>query len=260
MSSASTGHWPELQGKVFIVTGGGAGIGRGVVAALAANGARVAIAGRDLATAQRSADDAAHEFGALTFAVNADVAVPADCEALVRTTLDRFGQIDGLVNNAAWFSLIPLLDADPEAFTRMFATNIQGPLFCAQALARWAIAAQKPAAIVNVSSIAGARPAPGCGLYSASKAALDSLTKTLALEWGPQRVRVNGVAPGHVDTEGVRADFASGRMDRDRMLAAIPARRIADVADIAEVVLFLLSERSRHVMGATLTIDGGEAM
>ena len=82
----------------------------------------------------------------------------------------------------------------------------------------------------------------------------------MALEWTPLGVRVNGVAPGHVETEGVRGDFESGRLDYDAMTGAIPARRIADVADIANAVLFLSSEQSRHIVGATLTIDGGEAL
>ena len=119
---------------------------------------------------------------------------------------------------------------------------------------------QRAGVIVNVSSISGARPAPGCGLYSATKAALNSLTKSMALEWSPKGIRVNGVAPGHVDTEGVKQDFESGRLDYAAMIGAIPARRIAAVADIADIVLFLASERSRHVAGATVTIDGGESL
>ena len=138
--------------------------------------------------------------------------------------------------------------------------NVAGPLHCARAFAAEAFARGRRGKIVNVSSIAGSRPAPGCGLYSASKAALDMLTRSMALEWGPKGVRVNGVAPGHVATEGVLEDFQAGRLDEARMLASIPAGRIADVDDIADAVLFLCSPRARHVMGQVLTVDGGEGL
>jgi 3-oxoacyl-[acyl-carrier protein] reductase len=253
-------HWPEFAGKVVVVTGGGQGIGRGIVSALAENGARIVIAGRNLEAAQAATSEVAIKFGVDALACKIDVSIPEQCEILISAAVEHFGAVDGLVNNAALFALIPLLDANVAAAARMFDTNMRGPLLLAQSLARWTIAAKRSSAIVNVSSIAGARPAPGCGLYSASKAALDMLTKTMALEWAPLGIRVNGVAPGHVETEGVLADFAAGKLDRERMLNTIPARRIAEASDIAEAVLFLLSERSRHVVGATLTIDGGEAL
>jgi NAD(P)-dependent dehydrogenase (short-subunit alcohol dehydrogenase family) len=172
----------------------------------------------------------------------------------------QFGAVDILVNNAAHFALVPLLDATAEDSQRFLDANLRGPLFCGRALARWAIANKRPAAIVNVSSISGARPAYGCGLYSASKAALNSLTKSMAFEWSSHGVRVNGVAPGHVDTEGVKEDFKTGRLDYEAMIRSIPARRIAEVADIADIVLFLASDRARHVVGTTVTIDGGESL
>jgi 3-oxoacyl-[acyl-carrier protein] reductase len=181
-------------------------------------------------------------------------------EALVGAAVARFGGVDILVNNAAYFALVPLLDASRDDAAQFLSTNLSGPMFCSQALARWVIANKRTGVIVNVSSISGARPAYGCGLYSATKAALNSLTKSMAFEWAPKGVRVNGVAPGHVNTEGVKADFASGRLDGDAMIRNIPARRVAEVADIADAVLFLASERSRHVVGATLTIDGGESL
>jgi NAD(P)-dependent dehydrogenase (short-subunit alcohol dehydrogenase family) len=259
MSSARP-RWPEFSEKVVVVTGGSAGIGRSIVEAFAGQGANVVIAGRNLDAAERLASAVTRDFAAEALAVQTDVSSPAECEALIAAAVRRFGRVDVLVNNAAWFALIPLLDVDAEVAARMLDTNFHGPLFCGRALARWTVENAARSVIVNVSSISGARPAPGCGLYSASKAALNSLTKSMALEWAPKGIRVVGVAPGHVETEGVQSDFATGKLDRDRLAGSIPARRIAEPSDIADAVLFLSSEQARHVHGATLTVDGGEAM
>lgn len=248
-----------FSGRTAIVTGGGSGIGFTVARAFARAGANVVIAGRTRDTLDHAAALIA-ETGAQALAVPADVARASDCQKIVAAAVDRFGAADVLVNNAAHFALVPLLDADEEAAARFLSVNVAGPLHCARAFAADAIAKGRGGALVNVSSIAGARPAPGCGLYSASKAALDMLTRSMALEWGPKGIRVNAVAPGHVATEGVLADFRAGRLDEARMLASIPARRIADVDDIADAVLFLCSDAARHVMGQVLTVDGGEGV
>ncbi len=249
-----------FAGKVAIVTGGGAGIGFAVARAFAREGARVAVAGRRRDLLEHAAAAIAEVSGAEVLAVAADVAEPADCERIVAAAAERFGAPDILVNNAARFALVPLIDADAAEAERVLATNVAGPLHCARAFARAAFAHGRRGAIVNVSSIAGARPAPGCGLYSASKAALDMLTRAMALEWGPRGLRVNAVAPGHVATEGVIEDFRAGRLDEAAMIRSIPARRIADVDDIADAVLFLAGDRARHIMGQVLTVDGGEGM
>jgi NAD(P)-dependent dehydrogenase (short-subunit alcohol dehydrogenase family) len=218
------------------------------------------VAGRNLDAAERVAEAVAQDFTVEALAVKTDVSSPAECDALIAAAIQRFGRVDILVNNAAWFALIPLLDASPVDAARMLDVNFRGALFCGRALARWTVENAERSVIVNVSSISGARPAPGCGLYSASKAALNSLTKSMALEWAPRGIRVVGVAPGHVDTVGVRSDFATGKLDYDLLVGAIPARRLAEPSDIADVVLFLSSEQSRHVNGSTLTVDGGEAL
>ena len=260
MTNFSIRAYPEFDGKVVVVTGGGSGIGRAIASAFADNGAKVVIAGRNFEAASRAVAEIARDAGAQALAIQTDVGVPEQCDALIDAAVQHFGAVDILVNNAAYFALIPLLDVTSDDCLRFVDINFRGPLFCGRALARWATANQRPGAIVNVSSISGARPAPGCGLYSATKAALNSLTKSMALEWSPRGIRVNGVAPGHVDTEGVKEDFKTGRLDYEAMIGAIPARRIANVADIADIALFLASDRSRHVAGATVTIDGGESL
>ncbi|HKN30257.1 MAG TPA: glucose 1-dehydrogenase [Roseiarcus sp.] len=248
----------DFAGKVAIVTGGGTGVGFGVARAFARAGAHMAIAGRRKATLTHAAAAIEEASGAPVLVVEADVAVEADCERIVAATLERFGALDILVNNAARFALVPLIEADAAEAARVLTINVAGPLHCARAFAKWAFERGRGGAIVNISSIAGARPAPGCGLYSASKAALDMLTRSMALEWAPKGMRVNAVAPGHVATEGVIEDFRAGRLDEAAMLSRTPARRIADVDDIADAVLFLCSDRARHIMGQVLTVDGGE--
>ena len=247
-----------FAGKVVVVTGGGAGIGFAIAQAFAREGANLAIAGRTTETLTRSAAAIREAMSREVLTIAADVARPVDCERIVAATVERFGGLDALINNAAHFALLPLILADAAEFSRVFAVNVGGPLALARAFAQWVIALGRKGVIVNVSSIAGARPASGCGLYSASKAALDSLTRSMALEWTGQGVRVNSVAPGHVATEGVLEDFRTGRLDEAALVSGIPAGRIADGNDVAEAVLFLASDRARHIVGQVLTVDGGE--
>ncbi len=247
----------EFAGRVAVVTGGGTGIGFAVARAFARAGAHVAIAGRTKATLSHAAALIEEMSASPVLVVEADVGAAPDCERIVAATVERFGALDMLVNNAAHFALRPLIEADAAEAARVLNVNVAGPLHCACAFAHWAFERGRGGSIVNVSSIAGVRPAPGCALYSASKAALDSLTRSMALEWAAKGLRVNAVAPGHVATEGVIEDFRAGRIDEAAMIRSIPARRIADVDDIADAVLFLCGDRARHIHGQVLTVDGG---
>ena len=248
----------EFDGKVVVVTGGGRGIGYSIARAFGREGALVAIAGRTKETLTQSAETIEEEWGRPVLPIPADVANADDCERLIATTVDRFGAVDILVNDAALFAFQALIDVDAGEAARFFAVNAIGPLTAGRAFARWAIDHKRGGAIVNVSSIAAGKPAQGLALYSASKAALESLTRSMAVEWAGQGLRVNAVAPGHVATEGVREDLKTGRLDEKTLLAHIPLGRIADGDDIADAVLFLASDRARHILGHVLTIDGGE--
>jgi NAD(P)-dependent dehydrogenase (short-subunit alcohol dehydrogenase family) len=249
---------PEFADKVAIVTGGATGIGYAIACAFAREGARVAIAGRTKDALTRAAAAIEDEYATPVLTLPADVALFGDCERMIAATVERLGSLDILVNNAALFSVLPLLEADAAEAARFFAVNAIGPLNAGRAFARWAIDHKRGGAIVNVSSIASGKPAAGLGLYSASKAALDSLTRSMAVEWAGKGIRVNAVAPGHVATEGVLADFETGRLSESAMLAHIPAGRIATGDDVADAVLFLCSRRARHILGHVLTVDGGE--
>ena len=248
----------EFEGRVAIVTGGGSGIGYGIARAFARQGAWVALAGRTKATLTHSAAAIEEACGPPVLAIETDVAKPFDCERMVATTVDRLGAVDILVNNAAHFAVLPLFEAEAAEAAHFFAVNVAGPLNCGRAFAHWAIERGRSGAIVNVGSIAAGRPSPGLGLYSATKAALDSLTRSMALEWAGKGLRVNAVAPGHVNTEGVLEDFRVGRLDEAAMIRRIPAGRIADIDDVAEAVLFLCGDRARHIVGHVLAVDGGE--
>lgn len=247
-----------FTGKAALVTGGSAGIGYAIARAFAREGARVAIVGRGKTGLVRAAGEIGEETESRVLALPADVASPDDCRSIVEEAAERLEGLDILINNAAHFALVPLAEADEVEAARFFNVNVLGPLHCARAFAAYALEHEQGGAIVNISSIAGSRPAPGCALYSATKAALESLTRTMALEWGPRGIRVNAVSPGHVNTEGVLADLRAGRLDEAALLKSIPARRIADVDDIADAVLFLCSDKARHIMGQALTVDGGE--
>lgn len=240
------------------MTGGGGGIGYAIARAFVRQGARVAIAGRTKNTLTHAAETIEKQCGRPVLPVPADVAKAEDCERLIAAAIDRLGAVDILVNNAALFAVRPLIDVDAAEAARFFAINAIGPLNTARAFARWAVDQKRGGTIVNVSSIAAGRPVPGVGLYAASKAALESLTRSMAVEWAGHGLRVNGVAPGHVTTEGVLEDFRTGRLDEKAVVARIPSGRIAVGDDIADAVLFLCGDRARHILGHVLTIDGGE--
>jgi NAD(P)-dependent dehydrogenase (short-subunit alcohol dehydrogenase family) len=248
----------EFDGEVAVVTGGATGIGYAIARAFARAGAEVAIAGRTRETLAQAAEAIGKECGRPVLSIPTDVAKEGDCERLIAATVDRFGAVDIFVNDAALFAFRPLIEVDAAEAARFFAVNAIGPFIAARAFARWAIDRKRGGAIVNISSIAAGKPAHGVALYSASKAALESLTRSMAVEWAGQGLRVNAVAPGHVATEGVLEDLRTGRLDEKAVLARIPLGRIANSNDVADAVLFLCGDRARHIVGHVLTVDGGE--
>jgi NAD(P)-dependent dehydrogenase (short-subunit alcohol dehydrogenase family) len=235
----------ELTGWNALVTGGTAGIGFETARLLAADGAAVTITGR---SADRGAKAAA-ELGVRFIA--ADLADLDSVRSLARQCED----IDIVVNNAASFPGALTVEQDVASFESTFDTNVRGAYFLIAALAPGMIERGR-GSIVNVTSMVAFKGVPGASSYSASKAALESLTRTWATEFGPYGVRVNSVAPGPTATPGVAAEWGD---TNDELGRALPLGRTARPAEIAHAVLFLASPRSSFITGSTLHADGGGA-
>ncbi|WP_448418084.1 SDR family NAD(P)-dependent oxidoreductase [Mycolicibacter minnesotensis] len=242
----------DLSGRTAIVTGGTRGIGLSVAHGLAAAGANVVVASRKRDACERAAEQ-------LTQAGAQAIGIPThlgDIDAignLVDATVDRFGGVDIVVNNAANALALPLGQITPEALDKSFAVNLQGPVFLVQA-ALPHLRRSGHAAIVNVASAGAFVFSPATSMYSAAKAALVSFTRSMAAELASSGIRVNAIAPGPVDTDMVRnnpPEFIAA------LGAATLQRRIADPDEMVGPVLLLVSDAGSFITGQTLHVDGG---
>ncbi|RBQ14375.1 short-chain dehydrogenase [Spongiactinospora rosea] len=243
-----------MSGRVVLVTGAASGIGRAVAEAFAADGERVVVAD----VAMEEAEKAAATFGAL--AVRLDVSDPASVEAALDTVTDRLGPVEVLVNNAGVVAGGgPLIDLPHEIFDRVVSVNLRGTFNVTKAVAKRMIEAGIAGRVVNISSIGARQPTAGLGHYEATKAGVDALTRTAALELAPSGILVNGVAPGPVYTP-----MTAGLMDipeaRQAWESRIPLRKIATPADLTPLVVFLASPAAGHITGATIQVDGGQLL
>lgn len=186
-----------------------------------------------------------------------DLAAPDECRRLVGAAVEDLGRIDVLVNCAGVFARTPAVDTAESDFRHTFAVNVDGAFHCSVAAARRWIADGRGGAIVNISSSAATHSSPGVSAYSASKAALSSLTRSLAVEWAAYGIRVNAVAPGHVNVERIRQGGAEGRLSLEDLRRAIPLGRLAEPEEVADAVLFLAGPRSSFITGQVLAVDGG---
>ncbi len=237
-----------------MVTGGASGIGRGVAEAFHAAGDRVVIAD----VSARAAHDVAGELGAEH--VELDISDPGSVDAALAFVTDRFGPVDVLVNNAGLAGGGgPLVGLDIGIFDLCVRVNFRGTFLMTRAVGAHMIEAGTRGTIVNITSIGARQPTPGLGHYEATKAAVEALTRSAALELAPYGIRVNAVAPGPVLTP-MTAGFASDSAARAAWEARIPLGTIASVADVVPSVLFLASAGAGHLTGVSLQVDGGQLL
>jgi 3-oxoacyl-[acyl-carrier protein] reductase len=245
----------ELTGKVAIVTGASKGIGAAIAKRLAAVGASVVV---NYASSREGADRVVAEIagkGGKAIAVEADVSKAADVRRLFDKTKKAFGAVDVLVNNAGVYRFAPLEEVTEDEFHREFNINVLGVLLASREAMKYF--GPDGGSIINISSMASKSPTPTAVVYSATKGAVDTITRVLAQELGPKKIRVNAINPGGVETEGVHSMGIIGSEFEKQMVARTPLGRLGQPDDIASVAVFLASPASGWMTGETIAVGGG---
>jgi 3-oxoacyl-[acyl-carrier protein] reductase len=245
----------KLTGKVAVVTGASKGIGAGIAQELAAQGAAVVV---NYASSKEGADKVVAgitKAGGKAIAVGGSVAKPEDIEKLFAETKKAFGKVDILVNNAGVYGFNPLEAITAEDFDWMYGINVKGLLLATKAGV--ALFPEEGGSVINIGSVASENAPPASAVYSGTKGAVDSITRVLAKELGPKKIRVNAVNPGPVATEGFKSAGVEGSDFEKQMIAGTPLGRVGQPQDIATVVSFLASDDARWVTGSLLQAAGG---
>lgn len=252
----------RFSGKTVVVTGAGRGIGRATAERFAAEGATVALISRSAGPLD-DAVEAINASGAHGLAVVADVSRPEEVQRAAEEISSAFGHVDVLVNNAAIGTPMPFVGTPLRDWDEVLRVNLYGAIHCVQAFAPLIIDGGRGGAIVNVSSIHGYRVEELASAYDVAKGGLDQFTRAMALELAPHDIRVNGVAPGFVDTELAILPDGTNELElpwfREHYVGRrkIPLARAADPAEIAATIAFLASNDASYVNGTTLVVDGG---
>ncbi|MDR4307338.1 glucose 1-dehydrogenase [Chelatococcus sambhunathii] len=246
----------ELKGKTAIVTGASKGIGAGIAKGLGAAGAKVVV---NYASDKAGAEKVVAEIkagGGEAIVAQADMSKAADVKRLFDEAKAAFGALDVLVNNAGVYQFAPIEEITEEQYRRQYDVNVLGPLLATQE----ALKHFRPegGSVINVSSVASTSAYPTTSVYSSTKAALDSITRILAVELGPKNIRVNAINPGGTETEGLVAAGVKGSEFEQQMIASTPLGRLGRPDDMAKVAVFLASDQSSWVTGEALRAAGGQ--
>ena len=248
----------RLEGKTAFVTGAASGFGRGIAERFAAEGARVAVADVN----GDGAVEAAAAIGEAALALACDVTSGSQVNAAVEQAAEVLGRIDIFVNNAGWsHKNQPLLEVDEAGFDRVYAVNVKSIYLTTMAVVP-VMRKQGSGAIINVSSTAGARPRPGLTWYNSTKGAVNTMTKSMAAELAPDKIRVNAIAPV-IGATGLLETFMGvpdTPQNREKFLASIPLGRFSTPADIASAALYLASDDAEFITGVILEVDGGRCV
>ena len=245
----------KLTGKVAVVTGASKGIGAAIAKQLAADGASVVV---NYSTSREGADKVVADIkkaGGQATAIGASVAKEAEIEALFAETKKTYGKVDILVNNAGVYGFAPLEQLTLEEYSRQFSTNVYGLLATTKAALPHFPA--EGGSIINISSVVSTLAPPASSVYSSTKGAVDTITKSLAKELGARKIRVNAINPGLVITEGTQSAGFEGSDFERNTVAETPLGRVGQPQDIAPPVAFLASDDARWITGETIYVGGG---
>lgn len=245
-----------LAGKKVLLTGGSRGLGVVLAEGLARAGADVAVTAASNPDLAEQTAARVRALGRRSLALQGDISRQADCGLMAERVLGEWGRVDVLVNNAAVISRKFAMDEDEADWDRVMAVNIKGTFLMTRSLVR-SMAEQGGGAVVNVASVLGWRPSPTRFSYSISKAGVHQLTRALAVEWSPLRVRVNAVAPGYLATPGVENYMRANPAFHREILERTPQRRILALDEVVGSVIFLASDAARAITGHILYVDGG---